>query len=101
MKNRFDNVPWHYDRETEDEYAAVSDYRGNIVVYLDVPDEDDETRNAKGRLFAAAPELLSVVAEFIADVTANTPQLTAQEWPDLYITYQKAVKAVAKAKARQ
>jgi hypothetical protein len=47
-------------------------------------------------LVAAAPDLLAVVNEFIRDIDAVGVKQTAEEWPDLVVTYRKALAAVSK-----
>jgi hypothetical protein len=64
------------------------------------------------RLIAASPDLLSVLDEFVEDVETSYQhsdefpdgdalEILRVEWPDLAITYEKAVKAIAKAKGVQ
>jgi hypothetical protein len=43
--------------------------------------------------------MLEALKEFIEDIRAGSPDLK-QEWPDLYVTYQHARAAIAKAEGR-
>jgi hypothetical protein len=74
-----------------------------------VRDADPAVRAANGRVMAASVDLLAVLEEFVEDVETsyqhgdefpdgNALEMLRVEWPDLAITYEKAVKAIAKAK---
>lgn len=51
------------------------------------------TCKANAQLIAAAPQLLNVLREFVADIDANS----IQEWPNLCITYRKALQVIEQA----
>ena len=74
-----------------------------------VRDADPEVKAANGRLLASAPDLLAVLEEFVEDVETSYQhgdefpdgdalEMLRVEWPDLAVTYEKAVKAIALAK---
>lgn len=74
-------------------------------------DETPEEQTAE-RVRRAAPDLLAVLEEFVEDVETSYQhgdefpdgdalEMLRVEWPDLAITYEKAVKAIAKAKGDQ
>lgn len=54
---------------------------------------------ANARLIASAPELLATLREFCQDVQTGGPNI-AEDWPDLYVTYQHAQAAIAKAEGK-
>lgn len=68
-----------------------------------------EVTTANQRLFVAAPVILAVLEEFVEDIETSYQhgdefpdgdalEMLRVEWPDLAITYEKAVKAIALAK---
>lgn len=80
-------------------------------VYLTDADTHKRTPEAiaNARLIAASPDLLAVLEEFVEDVETSYQhsdefpdgdalEMLRVEWPDLAITYEKAVKAIALAK---
>lgn len=79
---------------------AVPKGHTQITVYAESNGERVATvfrEEANARLISAAPELLATLQEFVADIRANTVEATAKEWPDLCITYRKALEAIDKA----
>ena len=73
------------------------------------PTRDREEAIANRALVLAAPDLLAVLEEFVEDVETSYQhsdeypdgdalEMLRVEWPDLEITYEKAVKAIALAK---
>jgi len=73
------------------------------------PTRDREEAIANRALVLTAPDLLAVLEEFVEDVETSYQhsdeypdgdalEMLRVEWPDLEITYEKAVKAIALAK---
>ena len=85
--------PWWRDDDgfiaagSGDSYVTIADFDCTKDLTID-------EREANKTLAIAVHDLLAVLQEFTRDVEANTVDSTRQEWPDLYITYRKALKAI-------
>jgi hypothetical protein len=53
----------------------------------------------KQRLIESGPGLLAACKEFVADCEAVGKETMAADWPDLFCTYQNAVKAIESTQA--
>ena len=103
---------WQYqewaiiDPVTQRTVAAVG-WRSDLGAWG--PTRDREEAIANRALVLTAPDLLAVLEEFVEDVETSYQhsdeypdgdalEMLRVEWPDLAITYEKAVKAIALAK---
>ena len=77
---------------------------GGVCFAVETPEEQ-----AREQVRNAAPEMLAVLEEFVEDVETSYQhsdefpdgdalEMLRVEWPDLAITYEKAVKAIALVK---
>lgn len=91
-------------------YAVVFAGRNTHVAVVCSQGLPPEEVEANCSLIAAAPDCLEALEEFVGDVQSAhthgdgiTPDafdldVLREEWPDLAITYEKAVKAISKAR---
>jgi len=66
-------------------------YRSRLATFT-----HQEGAEQYGKLFAAAPDMLAVLREFVEDTNGLREHLE-EEWPDLLVTLDHARAAIAKA----
>ena len=99
----------HTPRQWEVRDGKLSDENGRFLEIFPCTDEDGVNviadvrewpiagmmeENAK--LIAAAPDLLSIVQEFVKDIDAVGHLQVKKEWPDVADTYGRAIVALGK-----